>query len=142
MAVRAVPEGFHTVTPTLTVKGAAKLIDFLKAAFGAEEKFRMPGPGGAIMHAEITIGDSIVMLSDAIRQPATQTELYLYVTDADGTYQRALKAGAKSLMAPVDMFWGDRFARVEDAFGNAWGIATHKEDVAPDEMARRAAKMA
>jgi PhnB protein len=141
MAVRAVPEGFHTVTPTLTVKGAAKLIDFLKAAFGAEEKFRMPGPGGAIMHAEITIGDSIVMLSDAIRQPATQTELYLYVTDADGTYQRALKAGAKSLMAPVDMFWGDRFARVEDTFGNTWGIATHKEDVAPEEMARRAAKM-
>jgi PhnB protein len=139
MAVKPIPEGYHAVTPTLNVKGAAKLIDFLKSVFGAQERMRMPGPGGAIMHAEVQIGDSVVMLSDAIQQPPISSSLFVYVTDADATYQRALKAGAKSVMEPADMFWGDRFSSVEDAFGNSWGIATHKEDVPPDELTKRAA---
>lgn len=139
MAVKAVPEGYRTVTPSLVVKGAAKLIDFLKEAFGAEESFRMPTPNGEIMHAEVRIGDSVVMLNDAMRQAPTNSSLFLYVNDADATYRRALKAGASSVSEPTDMFWGDRVAQVSDHFGNFWSIATHKEDVAPGEMEKRAA---
>src|SRR5215470_8517964 len=109
MAVKPVPEGYHTVTPFLTVKGAAKLIDFLKEAFGGEEAMRMPTPSGEIMHAEVKIGDSVVMLNDAMGgQPASTTTLFLYVKDADALYKRAVKAGAKSVSQPEDMFWGDR----------------------------------
>jgi uncharacterized glyoxalase superfamily protein PhnB len=139
MAVKAIPEGYHSVTPTLVVKGAARLIDFVKAAFGAEEAFRMPTPNGDIMHAEVRIGNSVVMLEDAIRQAPITSSLFLYVSDVDGIYQSALKAGASSLAEPADMFWGDRMAQVKDAFGNSWAIATHVEDIPPEEMEKRAA---
>ena len=138
MAVKAVPEGFHTVTPLLVVKGGAKLIDFLKNAFGGEETVRMPLPSGEIIHAEVKIGNSIVMLNDTMGQPPTATSLFLYVNDADAVYRQALKAGATSVSEPADMFWGDRVAQVSDQFGNQWWIATHKEDVSAQEMQKRA----
>ena len=142
MKVRPIPEGYHTVTPTLNVHGAAKAIDFVKRAFGAEELMRFPAPDGTIMHAEVRIGDSIVMLSDAVRLPAMPGNIFLYVNDADAVYEQALKAGATSLMPPTDMFWGDRFARVKDPCGNLWAIATHQEDLSPEEIAKRAAAAA
>jgi PhnB protein len=137
MAVKAIPDGYHTVTPTMVVNGAAKLIDFIKQAFGGEEAFRMPGPGGQIMHAEMRIGDSVVMMNDPMQQPPVPASLFLYVTDVDGVYKRAVMAGATSVSEPADMFWGDRMAQVKDQFGNQWAIATHKEDVAPQEMQKR-----
>jgi PhnB protein len=138
MAVKAVPEGYHSVTPSLVVKGAAEFIDFVKQAFGAEEVMRMPGPGGQIIHAEIRIGDSVVMLNDAQQQPPTTSSLFLYVTDVDDIYRRAVRAGAVSVSEPSNMFWGDRMAVISDRFGNQWSIATHVEDVPPQEMQRRA----
>jgi PhnB protein len=131
---------YHTITPLLTVKSAQQAIEFYKLAFGAEERMRMPGPDGSIMHAELVIGDSTLMLSDAIQQPETRSTLHVYVDDCDSLYERAIAAGGRSKLAPTDMFWGDRFGQLEDPFGNLWSIATHKEDVAPDEMARRAAQ--
>ena len=142
MAVRAIPEGYHSLTPFVVVQGAAKLIEFLKQAYGAEESFRMPGPGGIIMHAEVRIGDSVLMVTDAARESPMPGSIYLYVADVDGVYDRAVKAGASSLGAPADMFWGDRFAKVRDPFGNVWNIATHKEDVSPEEIAKRTQAMA
>ena len=139
MAVKPIPDGFHSVTPELNVKGAAKLIDFMKQAFAAEEVMRMPGPGGALMHAEVKIGDSIVMMSDAVREAPMPGSVFLYVNDVDAVYKRALQAGATSQLEPTDMFWGDRFASVKDSFGNKWGMATHKEDVPPEELPKRAA---
>ena len=139
MAVKPIPEGFHTVTPSLVVKGAAKLIDFMKAAFGGEEIMRMPTPNGDIMHAEVKIGDSIVMLNDSMGQQPTAASLFLYVKDVDAVYKAAVKAGGSSAAEPTDMFWGDRMAMVKDQFGNQWSIATHKEDVPPNEMEKRAA---
>ncbi len=138
MAVRPIPEGFHSVTPYLMVRGAARFIDFLKDAFGAEEVLRMPGPEGNVMHAEVRVGDSIIMFSDASDQnPPTPAMLYLYVEDADAVYRRALQAGATSLAEPMDHFYGDRAGAVEDPCGNRWWIATHIEDVPPDELERR-----
>lgn len=137
--VKPIPEGYHSVTPILMVDDAAKLIDFLKRAFGGREKERFTDPNGKIAHAEVTIGDSIVQLSDAggewkpIRVP-----LLLYVTDTDATYKQALKAGATSLREPMDAFYGDRSAGVKDAFGNSWWIATHTEDVPPEDFQKRA----
>ncbi|MGE5647704.1 MAG: VOC family protein [Acidobacteriota bacterium] len=139
MAVKPIPEGFHTVTPYLFVSGAAKLIDFMKQAFGAKEVERMPTPDGAIMHAQVKIGDSIIMLGDARDQWAPMpTSLYLYVNDTDAVYKRALQAGGTSLREPADEFYGDRSAGVKDPTGNMWWLATHIEDVAPDELRRRA----
>lgn len=138
MAVKPIPQGYHSVTPSLVVKGAAKFIEFVKEAFGAEEAFRMPGPTGEIMHAEIRIGDSVVMVNDAMQQSPTASSLFLYVEDADRVYQRALKAGAIKASEPANMFWGDRMAQVKDQFGNQWLIATHVEDVPPQEMQKRA----
>jgi len=140
MSVKPIPDGFHSVTPELNVQGAAKLIDFMKQAFGAEEIMRMPGPGGALMHAEVRIGDSVLMLADAVRDAPMQTSLFLYVNDVDAVHRRAVQAGATSVMEPANMFWGDRFSRVKDPFGNFWGIATHIEDVPPAEMPKRAAE--
>lgn len=128
---------YRTLTPFLSIGGAEEALDFYKKAFGAQERARMPGPDGKIMHAEITIGDSVLMLSDAIRQPPSQSTLHLYVDDCDAVYERALQAGATEKMPMQDMFWGDRYGMVTDPFGNDWSIATHKEDVAPEEMARR-----
>ena len=137
--VRPIPKGYHTVTAALTQEDAAKTIDFCKKAFGAKVLMRMDGPGGKIMHAEVLIGDSIVMLNDVMQEPAQPAGLFLYVPDVDKTFARAVKAGGLSLMPPQDMFWGDRFGRVQDPSGNRWGIATHREDVSPKEMKKRAA---
>ncbi len=137
--VNPIPEGYHTVTPVLMVNDAAKLIDFLKQAFGAREKERFADPDGKILHAEVTLGDSIVQLSDAtVEWKPVQVPLLLYVTDTDATYRRALKAGAASLREPMDAFYGDRTAGVKDSFGNSWWIATHQEDVSREELDRRA----
>lgn len=137
--VRPIPKGYHAVSPSLTQDDAAKTIEFCKKAFGAKLLMRMQGPGGKIMHAEVLIGDSIVMLNDVIQEPAQPASLFLYVQDVDKTLARALKAGATVLMPPQDMFWGDRFGRIQDPSGNRWGIATHREDVSPKEMKKRAA---
>ena len=140
MAVKPIPDGYHTVTPYLIVEGAQKLIDFLKQGFGAKETFSMPGPDGKIGHAEVKIGNSMVMLADANpRWKPTKTMLYLYVEDVDAVYKKAVAAGGKSVMEPTNQFYGDRSAGVEDACGNHWGIATHVEDVPMDELERRAA---
>src|SRR3989442_13763738 len=136
--VRPIPEGYHTVTPVLMVNDAAKLIDFLKQAFGAKEKERFTNPERRILHAEVTLGDSIVQLSDATGEgKPVHVPLLLYVTDTDATYRRALKAGATSLREPMDAFYGDRSAGVKDPFGNTWWIATHQEDVSREELERR-----
>ena len=138
MAVKPIPEGYHTVTPYLTVQGAAKLVDFLKQAFGAEEIFRTTGPDGTIRHAEVRIGDSVVMMAEPRGEwKPMPGAIYLYVNDTDAAYKRALQAGATSLMEPADQFYGDRSAGVKDPVGNHWWIATHIEDVPPAELAKR-----
>ncbi|SRR5712691_9964760 len=140
MAVKPIPEGYHTVTPYLTVQGATTLIDFLTQAFDAKELERMTRPDGAIGHAQVRIGDSVVMISESRGEwKPMPGAIYLYVNDTDAAYTRALRAGATSLMEPADQFYGDRNAGVKDPVGNLWWIATHKEDVSQDEMARRAA---
>src|SRR2546426_5993292 len=137
--VKPIPDGYHTVTPVLMVNNAAKLTEFLKQAFGARERERYADPNGKILHAEVTLGDSIVQLSDATGEwKPVQVPLLLYVTDTDATYRRALKAGATSMREPMDAFYGDRTAGVKDSFGNSWGIATHQEDVSREELERRA----
>jgi PhnB protein len=134
------PEGFHTATPYLIVEGAAKLIDFLTRAFDAKEIERLPGPDGKIAHAEVRIGDSVIMMGDARDQwKPMPGSIYLYVKDTDAAYNRALQAGASSLMEPADQFYGDRNAGVRDPVGDIWWIATHKEDVSPEETKKRAA---
>ena len=133
MAARAVPAGWHTVTPRLFTRDAAKLVDFLRHAFGASGTFRHDGP------TEVHLGDSIVMVSGAEVRDATAVFLYLYLDDTDGAYRRALEAGATSLEEPQDMFYGDRRAMVKDPFGNTWQIATHKEDLSLEEIRNRAA---
>src|SRR5881296_224493 len=136
--VKPIPDGYHTVTPVLMVNNAAKLINFLKQAFGARERERFANPDGKILHAEVTLGDSIVQLSDATGEwKPVQVPLLLYVTDTDATYRRALRAGATSLREPMDAFYGDRSAGVKDSFGNSWWIATHQEYVPRQEMERR-----
>jgi len=144
---KAIPEGFHTVTPHLTVKNCGEAIDFYKKAFGAEETMRMPGPNGTVMHAELRIGDSPIMLNDEFpemgaKSPKTiggsPVSIHLYVADVDGLFDRAVKAGAKATMPVADMFWGDRFGKLEDPFGHHWSLATHKEDVSPEECMQRA----
>src|SRR5256885_1230336 len=128
--VKPIPEGYRTVTPYLTVKGAGKLIEFLTKAFGAKEKFRFPGPGGTVGHAEIKIGDSLVMTGDAgDASPAMPAQIYLYVDDCDRYYKQALAAGATSVREPANQFYGDRNASVKDMCGNVWYIGTHVEDV-------------
>jgi uncharacterized glyoxalase superfamily protein PhnB len=140
MAVKPIPEGYHSVTPYLAVEGADKLLDFVKQAFNSADAHEcMRRPDGTIQHAEVKIGDSTVMLCEATGQwkPRPST-LYLYVTDVDATYRRALEVGATSLMEPANQFYGDRNAGVQDPTGNHWWIATHVEDVSPEEMQRRA----
>lgn len=142
MAVKSIPDGYRSVTPYLVLKDAAKFMDFAKQALGAEEKFRMPGPDGKIGHAELTIGDSVLMLSDASAEfPAMPAMIHLYVNDADAMYKQALQAGASSVREPADQFYGDRSAGIKDAFGNQWYLATHIEDVPPEEMEKRMAAM-
>ena len=142
-----IPDGYHTVTPYLICKGAAEAIDFYTKAFGAVERFRMPGPGGNVMHAEIQIGDSVVMLSDEnpdLGALSPQTlggtcgSILIYTDNVDSAYEQAVEAGATATMPPNDMFWGDRYGRLVDPFGHHWGVATHIEDVSPEEMGERA----
>lgn len=133
-----IPEGMHTLTPQLVVSDATQLIEFLKTTFGAEAMHMMRTPDGKIMHGYVRIGDSSMFLSDAVgfAQP-TAANLFVYVSDVDRTFARALKAGAKPLAPVADMFWGDRWGMVADPFGNVWQIATHVEDVSPEEMQKR-----
>lgn len=139
MAVKPIPEGYHTGTPYLVVSGVARLIDFLKQAFGAEEVHVMKDSAGAIRHAEFKIGDSRVMMGEANEQwKAMPSGIYLYVPDVDATYHRAIKAGATSLMEPTDQFYGDRHGGVTDPSGNIWWISTRIENVSPEEMQTRA----
>jgi uncharacterized glyoxalase superfamily protein PhnB len=136
--VKAIPEGYHSVTPYLVVQGAGQLIDFMKAAFGAQEIFRMPQPDGRIGHAEMRIGDSRIMLADAPDQwKARPTTLQLYVEDVDAVYASAVAAGGISLSEPTNQFYGDRRGGVQDMCGNFWWMATHIEDVSMEEMKRR-----
>jgi PhnB protein len=147
MAVKPIPQGYHTVTPYLIVKDAARAIDFYKKAFGATEVMRMAAPGGKVGHAEIKVGDSPVMLADefpdmGIRGPqslgGSPVSLLLYVEDVDARFRQALAAGATVLKPLKDQFYGDRSGTLTDPFGHVWTLATHKEDVSPEEMHRRA----
>jgi PhnB protein len=139
--VKAIPEGFGTVTPFLNIKGAADAIEFYKTAFGAEERSRSPGPDGKIMHAELQLGTSKIMISDAMQQPPTTTSLHLYVEDCDALWARATKAGAKIEMPIADQFWGDRYGVVSDNWGNRWAISSHREDPTPEQMKERMAAL-
>ena len=139
MPVKPIPEGFRTVTPYLVAADAAALIDFIKKGLGGQEKFVMRRPDGSIGHAEMTIGDSNVMIGQAGGpNNAFPAMLYLYVPDVDAAFARAVAAGAKPLHEPATMFYGDRHGAVVDANGNQWWVATHVEDVPPDELQRRA----
>jgi PhnB protein len=146
MATQPIPEGYHTLIPYLTFENAAEAIDFYKDAFGATERMRMEAPDGKIGHAEIEIGDSILMLSDAFpnstsRPPSelggTTAGAFMYVEDVDGVVKRAIEGGSTLTMEVADQFWGDRFGSITDPFGHSWLIATHVEDVPPEEMAER-----
>ena len=136
-----IPPGYATVTPYLCVSDAAKLIKFLTQAFDAKLILKMDGPDGRIMHAEMTIGDSRIMLGQPAPGQETHAMIHLYMPDTDAIYKRALAAGATSVREPADQFYGDRSAGVRDEFGNQWYIATHIEDVSEEEMERRMAKM-
>lgn len=135
MAVKYIPNGYHTITPYFIVKNAPDFLIFLKKAFDANEQEINKGPDGIIMHAVTKIGDSFIMISEATEKfPAMSAMMYLYVEDTDETYKNALKAGAVSDMEPQDMFWGDRNAGVRDQFGNYWSLATHIKDVTNEEV--------
>jgi PhnB protein len=146
--VKPIAEGYHSVTPYLFIKGAASAIDFYKNVFGATERMRMPGPKGEIMHAELKIGDSVVMLGEENIQMGAKSplslggsaiSLYVYVTDVDATVVKATDAGAKLVRPVKDQFYGDRSGTVIDPFGHIWSVATHVEDVSPEEMKKRMA---
>jgi PhnB protein len=143
--VNPIPQGYHTVTPSLTVSNAVKALEFYPRAFGAQETLRMPGPGGKILHAEIRIGDSIIMLNDEMPDMRAQSPeslggspvaLYVYVENVDAAWKRALDAGATEVMPLQDMFWGDRLGCVLDPFGYKWNLAQHVSDPSMEEMKR------
>jgi PhnB protein len=141
--VKAVPQGYHTITPNLVVTDGARAIDFYRSALGAEEIARMPGPGGGVMHAELRIGDSVFMLGEEMPDMGTRSpksyggspvSLYVYFEDVDSAFDRAVKAGGKALMPLANMFWGDRMGALEDPFGHRWSLAQHISDPTPEEM--------
>jgi PhnB protein len=147
MATRPIPEGYHTATPYLAIDGAAEALEYYKKAFGAKERMRMNAPDGRIGHAEIEIGDSIVMVADTFPQSSTKAPselggttagVFLYVEDVDAVVKQAVDAGATVTMEVADQFWGDRFGSIKDPFGHSWSIATNVEDVPEEEMAERA----
>lgn len=146
-SAKPIPEGFHSVTPSLTVRGASQAIDFYKKALGAQELVRMPGPDGTIMHAELKIGDSIIFISDEApgrgvnKSPQTlggcTGSLNIYVANVDETFKQAIAAGGKETMPVADQFWGDRYGSFVDPFGHTWGVGTHKEDLNAQQMQER-----
>jgi PhnB protein len=149
-AVKPIPENYHAVTPYLIVNGAAQAIDFYKNVFGAQELMRVPGPNGKVGHAELKIGDSIIMLADEhpemdAHSPqsvgGTPVSLMIYVEDVDHVFKKALSAGAKESRPVKDQFYGDRSGILTDPFGHKWSVATHIEDVSPEEMQRRMAAL-
>jgi len=146
---KPIPEGYHALTPSLAVDNAAKAIEFYKRAFGATERGRMPGPGNTIAHAELQIGDSVLMLADPFPQSSvkppkelggTSVGIFLYVEDVDEVVQQVVDAGGTVTMPVEDQFWGDRFGSVTDPFGQVWQIATHKQDLTPEEIMERGKK--
>ena len=147
--VRPIPEGYHTITPQLTCRDASRAIDFYKSVFGATEVMRMPGPDGKVMHSELKLGDSRIMVNDEFpgrtKAPeptaAHSSLLFVYTENVDALFDRAVRAGSRAEMQPENMFWGDRYGTFTDPFGHHWGVATHVEDVAPDEMQRRSEEM-
>ena len=148
---RPIPDGMHTVTPHLICAGAAEAIDFYKKAFGAVELSRIPGADGKIMHASIRIGDSVIMLNDEMPQwesfgpkslKGSPVTIHLYVENADASFEQAVRAGAQVTIPLADMFWGDRYGKLDDPFGHHWSIATHIRDVSPEEMQKAMEQMA
>jgi PhnB protein len=148
--VKPIPEGYHSLTPYLYIRGAARAIDFYKNVFGAQDKVRMPGPDGKIMHAELQIGDSVLMLAEENLQNnakspealgGTTNSLLIYTENVDSVVESALKSGARILRPVADQFFGDRMGTIADPFGQVWSVATHIEDVSPEEMKKRMAKM-
>jgi PhnB protein len=136
-----IPPGFHTITPSLTVRNGAEAIEFYKKALGAEERMRMAGPDGKITHAELKIGDSIIFLNDEVmgcKSPDTlggsASSLYLYVPDVDKSFKQAIDAGGKATMPVTDMFWGDRFGGFIDPYGHNWGLSTHTQEMTEQEL--------
>ena len=149
--VKAVPEGYHTITPYLIVDGAGRAIDFYKRAFGAKELMRVPAPGDRVGHAEIKIGDSVIMLADEhpeiqARGPqhygGSPVSILLYVADVDALFKQAVAAGGTEVRPVADQFYGDRSGTLKDPFGHSWHLSTHKEDVSPEELNRRMAALA
>lgn len=149
-AVKPIPEGMHTLTPHIVCEGASDAIAFYKKAFNAEEITRLPGPNGKVMHAAVRIGDSVLMLMDDFPEwgslgpqalKGTPVTLHLYMKDVDAAMQQAVAAGAQVTMPAADMFWGDRYGQVVDPFGHRWSIATHKQDLTPEEIQQNMAKM-
>lgn len=149
-AKKAIPDGMHTLTPHIVCEGASDAIAFYRKAFNAEEMTRLPAPGGKVMHAAIRIGDSVVMLMDDFPEwgslgpkalKGSPVTLHLYVQDVDAAIKQAVAAGAQVTMPAADMFWGDRYGQVVDPFGHRWSIATHKEDLTPEEIQRNMAQM-
>ncbi len=143
MSVKPIPDGYHTITPVITVRDAVRAIEFYKQAFGAKERGVMKGPDGKVMHAELMIGDSIVMLSDefphyGVSSPESvggcSSSLHIYLDGVDAAFERAVQAGAKVEMPLMDQFWGDRHGKLKDPFGHCWSIATHVKDLSMDEM--------
>ena len=148
--VKPIPEGFHTVIPHLVIKGAAEAIEFYKKAFGATEMMRLPGPDGKLMHGSVKIGDSVVFLVDENPQwgasgpqalGGTPVTIHLYVEDVDAAFNQAVEAGATAKMPPSDMFWGDRYGWLIDPFGHNWSLATRKQDLTPEQVAKNAEEM-
>ncbi len=149
-AKKAIPDGMHTLTPHIVCEGASDAIAFYRKAFNAEELTRLPAPGGKVMHAALRIGDSVVMLMDDFPEwgslgpkalKGSPVTLHLYVQDVDAAIKQAVAAGAQVTMPAADMFWGDRYGQVVDPFGHRWSIATHKEDLTPEEIQRNMAQM-
>jgi PhnB protein len=149
-SVKPIPEGMHTVTPHLVCAGAAEAIEFYQKAFGATELSRVPGENGKLMHASVRIGDSVVMLNEEMPEwgafgpkslKGSAVTIHLYVENADAVFEQAVAAGAKITMPLDDMFWGDRYGKVEDPFGHQWSIGTHVRDVSPEEMQKAMEQM-
>jgi uncharacterized glyoxalase superfamily protein PhnB len=145
MSVKPIPEGYHTLTPFLTVRNAERAIEFYKQAFGAQERGVAKGPDGKVMHAEVKIGDSVIMLSDEFPEFGSLSPqsvggspmgLHIYIENVDAAFDRAVKAGAQVEMPVADQFWGDRYGKLKDPFGHKWSIATHVKDMSADEMKR------